>query len=311
MNFFIVLLTLLIFLSCISNICIYYFVTKPEGKRGEKGNKGEKGIKGPPGNLGARGERGYEGNSGLKGPSQGMKGEKGDIGDIGPRGIKGENGFEGLKGYTGEKGPPGLQGFDGQPGKKGRVGGKGPPRIFSDNTDISLMAFKDKCITIKNDGNNPKFTCPLGSNMAVFDLKASSISNYSDVMKIEEVTCCKFGLNNPTLDAVYSRREFTKFVVVIATLKIKYNKIVENILKEEEADKDKKLTKEEERAKIILNNLEIINKVFTQTNLVNKEYLYITRLLHQLREDDMKLLEEIEKFPKNNIEELENYLKIK
>ena len=57
-----------------------------------------------------------------------------------------------------------------------------------------------------------------------------------------------------------------------------------------------------------------IFKTFKQalafTNKVNKELLYPVRLLFQLRNDEKRFIEEVKKFPKNNIMELENYLKI-
>ena len=289
MNFFIVLLTLLILLTSISNVCIYYFFPKPNGKRGEKGQKGINGSNGPIGDIGPDGFIGDDGEDGINGPLQGLVGKKGLRGNIGPRGHQGENGYEGLRGYTSEKGYQGIQGRIGASGKKGRVGYKGPPRIFSSNDDIPLMAYKDKCITIKGATN---FICP--SNMCVFDFKGSKISNNTDDMKIENVTCCNFGLYNSTLDAVYSRTEILSFFAgKIAELHNKYTI----------------MTDDEDREKI-LDKLEIIKSTMSHTNLVNKELLYPVRLLFELKNDEKKFIEEVIKFPKNNIIELENYLKI-
>jgi hypothetical protein len=307
MNFFIVLLTLLILLTCISNVCIYYLVSKPTGKRGEKGPKGVLGSKGPIGDIGPSGFTGEDGDKGANGPIQGLFGKKGIHGNIGPRGQPGEDGYEGLRGYTGKKGFPGLQGRQGTAGKKGRIGYKGPPRIFSSNDDIQLMAYKDKCITIKDPDN---FKCP--PNMCVFDFKGSKISNYKDDMKIENITCCKLGLYNPTLDAVYSRTEILTFLG--AKIPELHNKYSIMIITEEDGDtkddenKEKKIT-EEDRKKI-LDKLDIIKRVLSHTNLVNNELLYPVRLLFQLRNDEKRFMEEVKKFPKNNIIELENYLKI-
>jgi len=292
MNFFIVLLTLLIILTSISNVCIYYLFPKPIGKRGEKGQKGIYGSKGPIGDIGPDGFIGDDGEDGEKGQLQGLRGKKGIIGNIGPRGHQGENGYEGLRGYTSEKGYQGIQGRIGASGKKGRVGYKGPSRIFQSNDDIPLMAYKDKCITIKGPNN---FICP--SNMCVFDFKGSKISNDTDDMKIENITCCKLGLYNSTLDAVYSRYEILSFLGgKIAELHDKYTRMTED---EGEDDREK-----------ILDKLGIIKSVMSHTNLVNKELLYPVRLLFELRNDEIKFIEEVKKFPKNNIIELENYLKI-
>lgn len=304
MNFFIVLLTILILLTCISNICIYYFVSKPIGKRGEKGPKGIPGIKGPVGDIGPDGFIGDNGEKGANGPIQGLIGKKGIRGNIGIRGLQGEDGYEGLRGYTGEKGLPGLQGRQGTAGKKGRLGYKGPSRIGKKpNNDFSLMAYKNKCLTIKDPDN---FKCP--PNTCIFDFKGSKISNYTDDMKIENITCCKLGLYNPTLNAVYSRTEILEFLgAKIPELDNKYSTMI--ISQDEDNDDDENKMTEEDRIKII-DNLNIISKVLAFTNKVNKELLYPVRLLFQLRNDEKRFIEEVKKFPKNNIMELENYLKI-
>lgn len=297
MNFFIILLTILILLTCTTNVCMYYLISKPQGVTGISGDKGKKGLPGQQGDMGPRGFKGETGDVGSKGPSQGLIGKKGPKGITGTRGPPGEVGFEGLRGYTGGKGPPGLQGDQGPPGKKGRVGTKGPSRIFPSNEDIPLMALKDKCITIKNIGNNnpEKFTCP--NNMVVFDFKGSKISEFGVDMKIEDVTCCNFGLYNPTLVSVYSRIEMlTPLITTTAELKREYLNIPEDSRTEDDIK--------------ILNNLNIISTILQKTDNVDKEFLYPLRLLFELRNDKSKFINEIKKFPKNNIMALENYLKI-
>ena len=47
-----------------------------------------------------------------------------------------------------------------------------------------------------------------------------------------------------------------------------------------------------------------------KTDSVDKDFLYPLRLIFELRNDKPRLLEEIKIFPKNNIIDLENYLKI-
>ena len=133
--------------------------------------------------------------------------------------------------------------------------------------------------------------------MAIFDFKGSKISEFGDDMKIEDVTCCNFGLYNPTLASVYSRIEIlTPLITKVSELTREYIYIPES-----------NRTEDDEK---ILNNLNIITKILQKTDSVDKDFLYPLRLIFELRNDKPRLLEEIKKFPKNNIIELENYLKI-
>lgn len=300
MNYFIVLLILLIFFVTLSNICMFYLIKKP---RGDKGPIGQTGIKGNTGNRGPIGARGPPGNKGImgnKGPSYGLIGIKGDIGDAGPRGLQGDIGFEGLRGDTGDVGLQGFQGDQGEKGKTGIIGKPGNPRIFIDidektnnktYNDIKLMAFKDKCITIKNIGDKDpiKLKCP--ANMAVFNLEGSKIDVNSDEMKIENITCCRFGIPNFLLQTKYNLTEVNKDLLIS--------------LGELVVEKDKYDTKLRENIDFLL--------TFILPSLnqgIPNEFIYPLRLLHQLRTEKEKFLEEIRKFPKNNIIELEKYLKI-
>ena len=216
MNYIIVLLILLIFFVTLSNICMFYFIKKPTGDKGKRGLQGPKGQTGKKGPIGNRGPSGNNGLSGKKGPSYGLIGIKGDIGDAGPRGLQGDIGFEGLRGETGDVGLQGFQGATGDKGKTGIIGQPGNPRIFIDideetnnktYNDIKLIAFKDKCVTIKNIGNTEplKFKCP--TNMAVFNIEGSKIDMNSEDMKIENITCCKFGIPNFLLETKYNLTE--------------------------------------------------------------------------------------------------------
>ena len=77
MNFFIILLTILILLTCTTNVCMYYLISKPQGVTGISGDKGKKGLPGQQGDMGPRGFKGETGDVGSKGPSQGLIGKKG------------------------------------------------------------------------------------------------------------------------------------------------------------------------------------------------------------------------------------------
>ena len=300
MNYIIVLLILLIFFVTLSNICMFYFIKKPTGDKGKRGLQGPKGQTGKKGPIGNRGPSGINGLSGKKGPSYGLIGIKGDIGDAGPRGLQGDIGFEGLRGETGDVGIQGFQGAIGEKGKTGIIGQPGNPRIFIDidektnnktYNDIKLMAFKDKCVTIKNIGNTEplKFKCP--TNMAVFNIEGSKIDINSEDMKIENITCCKFGIPNFLLQTKYNLTEVNKDLLVS--------------LGELVVEKDNFDTKLKDNIDFLL--------TFILPSLnqgIPKEFIYPLRLLHQLRTEKEKFLEEIRKFPKNNIIELEKYLKI-
>lgn len=296
MKFFMILLIVILIFLTSFNLCIYYFIEKPLGDKGLKGPTGKKGLTGEPGDIGDRGTIGDEGEKGQKGPSQGIKGMKGNIGNPGPRGVIGDQGFEGLRGDTGEEGLPGFQGDKGVNGTTGFVGRKGPSRIITNNEPIPLIAYKDKCITLKNIGKNDplKFICP--KNMAVFDFEASKISPDNDKMIIENVTCCRFGLDSIILQNKYNRIEIGsgEFGAKIATLQAKYNAI------ENPTNDEKKIS----------DNLILINSMLARSDKIQKEFLYVIRLLFQLRNDEKKLIDEIKLFPKNNIIELEKYLKI-
>lgn len=300
MNYIIVLLILLILFVTLSNICMFYFIKKPMGDKGIKGLPGTKGDTGKRGPIGTRGPNGIQGPEGDKGPSYGLIGVKGDIGDAGPRGIQGDAGFEGIRGDTGDIGLQGFQGKQGESGKTGIIGKPGNPRIFIDidektnnktYNDIKLIAYKDKCVTIKNIGNlDPiKFKCP--TNMAIFNLEGSKIDINSEDMKIENVTCCKFGIPNFLLETKYNLTEINKDLLVS--------------LGELVAEKDNFDTK-------LKNNIDfLLSFVLPSLNQgIPDEFIYPLRLLHQLRTEKEKFLEEIRIFPKNNILELEKYLKI-
>ena len=300
MNYLIVLLILLIFFVTLSNICMFYIIKKPTG---DKGPIGQVGIKGQTGNRGDIGKRGPSGNKGIigkKGPSYGLIGMKGDTGDAGPRGLQGDIGFEGLRGDTGDVGIQGFQGEQGEKGKTGIIGKPGNPRIFIDidektnnktYNDMKLMAFKDKCITIKNIGDKDpiKFKCP--SNMAVFNIEGSKIDINSEEMKIENITCCKFGIPNILSQTKYNLTEVNKDLLIS--------------LGELVVEKDNYDTK-------LRDNIDfLLTFILPSLNQgIPNEFIYPLRLLHQLRTEKNKFLEEIRKFPKNNIIELEKYLKI-
>ena len=298
MKLLIILLIILIILTTISNVCIYYIIDKPNGEKGIQGNKGIDGDIGYRGIIGDRGEQGSKGNEGNIGSVQGLPGIKGPIGDPGIRGIQGDKGFEGLRGITGLKGPQGFQGLKGPPGKTGIIGDQGPPRIISNYDDIKLMAYKNKCITIKSYGNNDpeKLTCP--NNMAIFNMEGNKPDQNNDNINIDNITCCRFGLESEILKKKYNLLEIktSDFIAIIGILLGEYNPTFKPNMTEDE--------------KKIGEKLNYINYLLTQDTKIPKDLLYPLRLLYELKDDNNKFLEEVKKFPKNNIIELENYLKI-
>lgn len=300
MQFLIILLIFLILLTTFSNICIYYIFDKPIGEKGDIGDKGHKGTVGLRGYVGNKGYIGDKGIIGDIGTVQGLPGIKGPKGDPGFRGPSGDKGFEGLLGTTGAKGFTGFQGLKGPDGKLGIKGSKGPPRIIKNNEDIPLYAYKDKCITVKSFGNNvpEKLNCP--NNMAVFDITGIKPDKYSDNINIDSILCCRFGLESATLNSDYNFMEVisgpfgSKIVSLQAALFPNISDTSE--LSEEDA--------------LLKNKLDLINTLLIQNTKIPNELLYPLKLLYQLRNDDERLIEEIKVFPKNNIIDLENYLKI-
>lgn len=300
MQFLIILLIFLILLTTFSNICIYYIFDKPIGEKGDIGDIGEKGVIGLRGPVGDKGLVGDKGVSGDIGPVQGLPGVKGPKGDPGIRGPKGDKGFEGLLGVTGEKGFTGFQGLKGPDGKPGIKGNKGPSRIITNNEDIQLYAYKDKCVTIKSLGNNDpeKLTCP--NNMAVFDIKGIKPDINNDNINIDSILCCRFGLESSILNSKYNFMEINSGVFGSKIISLQ-SSLFPNVSDTSALSPDDTL---------LYNKLDLINTLLIQNTKIPNELLYPLKLLFQLRNDDDRLIEEIKIFPKNNIIDLENYLKI-
>ena len=199
--FFVILLTLIIFLLALANIYIYYYIDKPTGPQGEKGEKGEKGDVGDAGDIGYRGPPGYKGEKGIIGKNIGLIGIPGNQGPRGVIGNEGEKGFKGLKGDKGIKGPKGINGFAGFEGKRGLQGPKGYSREISDLKPLKLSADKTKCIQIYANGNEMK--CP--ENMAVFNIKAKKESFKTEGSVVEKIICCKFQISNQFSDDYFNK----------------------------------------------------------------------------------------------------------
>ncbi len=300
MQFLIILLIFLILLTTFSNICIYYTFDKPIGEKGDIGDIGEKGnigLRGPVGNKGPTGDKGIEGDIGSV---QGLPGIQGPKGDPGFRGPQGDKGFEGLLGLTGVKGFTGFQGLKGPDGKSGIKGNKGPPRVIKNNEDIQLYAYKDKCITIKSLGNNvpEKLTCP--NNMVVFDITGIKPDMNNDNINIDSILCCRFGLESAILNSDYNFMEINSGVFGSKIVSLQAS-LFPNVSDVSELSPEESLLK---------NKLDLINTLLIQNTKIPNELLYPLKLLYQLRNDDERLIEEIKIFPKNNIIDLENYLKI-
>ena len=297
MKFLFILLIFLILLTTLSNICIYYIFDKPIGEKGDDGDEGLKGNIGIRGSIGNKGIPGEKGITGDIGPVQGLPGIIGPRGDPGVRGPNGDKGFNGIQGVTGEKGFQGFQGLKGPDGKAGIKGNKGPSRIIVNNEDIQLNALKDKCITVKSFGNNTpeKLTCP--NNMAVFDIKGIKSDNGN--INIDSILCCSFGLDSSILNSKYNLLELSSgdFGSKIITLQAKLFPLIS----------ETELSLEDTKLK---EKFDLINTLLVQNTKIPNELLYPLRLLYQLRNDEEKLIEEIRIFPKNNIVDLENYLKI-
>ena len=300
MQFLIILLIFLLLLTTFSNICIYYIFDKPIGDKGNIGDEGSKGNLGPKGPIGDKGSTGEKGVKGDIGTVQGLPGIKGPRGDPGPRGPKGDKGFEGLLGISGAKGLPGFQGLKGPDGKPGIKGNKGPSRIITNNEDIPLYGYKNKCVTIKSFGNNTpeKLTCP--NNMAVFDLVGIKPDQNNDNINIDSILCCRFGLESDILNYDYNFMEIGKGTLgtKIATLQASLFPNTEDV---------SALSAEEI---LLKDKLDLINTLLSKNTNIPLELLYPLKLLYQLVNDDERLIEEIKIFPKNNIIDLENYLKI-
>ena len=277
---------------------MYYIFDRPIGPKGDTGAKGVNGFPGLRGPVGVMGDRGLKGEIGNIGPKQGLPGIKGPKGNTGIRGVTGDKGVKGLIGETGKKGFQGFQGLKGIAGKRGIKGATGPSRIISNNNDIPLIAYKDKCVYIKSFGNKTpnKLTCP--NNMAVFDLKGIKPEQNNDKINIDGILCCRFGLENSILTSHYNFVEVVsgQFGAKINQLLIGYN-----------SKKNEDLSDDE---KLLIEKLDLINVLLSRTTKIPSEFLYPLRLLYQLRNDNERFLDEIKIFPKNNIIDLENYLKI-
>ena len=213
---FISLLFLLIILISVSNFYIKK-IEKPIGDKGDKGEIGTRGMPGESGKIGKKGERGYGGFRGEKGKDIGLQGEQGPRGIQGMVGPEGDRGNKGIRGNEGRKGFKGMLGLKGKKGNKGMRGLQGNPRPVSKTEDINLIANKNKCIRIINEGNENDLMCP--KNMAIFNIRTKKRSKFDLNHDIDNIICCEIKVGNDTIES-YFRRDFN--VLINLTLKL-YN----------------------------------------------------------------------------------------
>ncbi len=213
---FISLLFLLIILISVSNFYIKK-IEKPIGDKGEKGEIGTRGKPGESGKIGKKGEKGYGGFRGEKGKDIGLQGEQGPRGIQGMVGPEGDRGNKGIRGSEGKKGFKGMLGLKGKKGNKGMRGLQGNPRPVSKTEDINLIANKNKCIRIINEGNENDLMCP--KNMAIFNIRTKKRSKFDLNHDIDNIICCEIKVGNDTIES-YFRRDFN--VLINLTLKL-YN----------------------------------------------------------------------------------------
>ena len=190
----------LVFLFSISNIFLY-LIPRPKGDKGDKGKTGIIGKGGLRGEIGDNGIKGYKGQKGEIGKSIGLQGELGDKGMTGFKGDPGDKGERGIKGEPGDKGPGGLRGIQGRKGKKGIKGPEGKLRYIPKTGDLDLIANKDKCIKINNDGTND-LMCP--ENMAVFNITAKKKDYFSTDSDIDSIMCCEVKIKDDILESYYN-----------------------------------------------------------------------------------------------------------